>query len=110
LRNDAGSYADRGNSLAVVAVSKDFERAGTQVGFTLSTDGIANLPSLTLIVMETYLYGFSGYYRHISQFQSSLTYNFPNSYFGMTASYKNGRDEDTAIFAQIWTVGLSAHY
>jgi len=110
LRGDFGSYANRGNTAAVVAVNEDFSRAGTQVGFALSSDGVPNVPSLTLIVSETYLYGFSGFYRNISQFQANLTYNFPNSYFGMTASYKNGRDEDTAVLAQIWTVGLSAHY
>jgi hypothetical protein len=110
LRADFGSYTNRGNTPAVVAVNKDFDRAGTQVGFTLSSDGVPNVPSLTLIVSETYLYGFSGFYRNLSQFQTSLTYNFPNSYLGFTASYKNGRDEDTAVFAQIWTVGVSAHY
>lgn len=110
LRGDLGSYTNRGNTPAVVAVNRDFDRAGTQVGFALSSDGVATLPSLTLIVSETYLYGFSGYYRSLSQFQTSLTYNLPNSFLGFTASYKNGRDEDTAVFAQIWTVGLSAHY
>lgn len=110
LRSDTGTYANRGNTPAVVAVNEDFERAGAQVGFALSTDGVANLPSVTLIVTETYLYGFSGFYRHLDLFQSSLTYNITNSYVGLTASYKHGRDEDTAVSSQIWLIGLSGHY
>lgn len=110
LRSDTGSYTNRGNTPAVVAVNQDFERARTQVGFTLSTDGIANLPSFTLILTETYLYGFSGFYRNLDLFQATLTYYFVNTYTGLTASYKHGRDEDTAVAAQVWTIGLSAHY
>jgi hypothetical protein len=26
------------------------------------------------------------------------------------ANYKHGRDEDTAVAAQVWTIGLSAHF
>jgi len=110
LRDDVGGYPYRGTPSSVAAMNQNFERAGTQVGFTLSTDGVANMPSLTWIILETYVYGFAGFYRNINQFQTSLTYNFPNSYFGLTASYTNGRNEDTAIFAQTWTIGLSAHY
>jgi hypothetical protein len=110
LRNDYGSYPNRGNTPSVAAINKDFERAGVQVGFALTTDGVANVPSLTLIVTETYLHGFSGYYRSLDLFQASLTYNIINNYVGVTASYKKGRDEDTAIASQVWTIGLSAHY
>jgi hypothetical protein len=110
LRSDTGNYANRGNTPAVAALNRDFERAGAQVGFTLTTDGVPNVPSLTLIVTETYLYGFSGFFRHMDLFQSSLTYNFTNSYVGLTASYKHGRDEDTAVTSQAWTIGLSGHY
>jgi hypothetical protein len=110
LRSDSGSYSNRGNTPAIVATNRDFERAGAQIGFTLTTDGVANVPSLTLIVTETYLYGFSGYYRTMDLFQASLTYNIINTYVGLTANYKKGRDEDTAVASQVWTVGLSAHY
>jgi hypothetical protein len=110
LRSDAGSYSNRGNTPAVVAVNQDYERVGTQVGVTLSTDASAGMPSFTWIATETYLYGVSGFYRHLDLFQTSLTYNFPNSYLGLTASYKHGRDEDTAVASQIYTLGLSAHY
>jgi len=110
LRSDSGTYTNRGNTPAVVAVNTDFERAGAQVGAVFSTDGIANLPSLTLIATETYLYGFTGFYRHMDVFQSSLTYNLTNSYVDLTASYKHGRDEDTAVAAQAWLIGLSGHF
>jgi hypothetical protein len=109
LRNDTGSYLFRGNTASIAATNETYERAGTQFGLSVSTDG-TNLPSLTFTAMETYLYGFSGYYRHIDQFLSTLTYNFPNSYFGITTSYKSGRDEDTAVSARVWTIGLSAKY
>jgi hypothetical protein len=110
LRNDLGSYSNRGNTPAVVAANQNFERAGAQIGFSLSTDGVPNVPALTLIILSNFIYGFTGYYRTIDQFQASLTYNFPNSFLGLTASYKNGRDEDTAVEARIWMVGLSGHY
>ena len=110
LRGDYGNYSNRGNTPAAVAVNRDFARAGAQVGFVLTTDGVANVPSLTLIVTETYLHGFSGYYKSMDLFQASLTYNIINNYVGVTANYKKGRDEDTAVAAQVWTIGLSAHY
>jgi len=110
LRGDFGSYANRGNTPAIIATNQDFARAGAQVGFTLTTDGVPNVPSLTLIVTETYLHGFSGYYKSMDLFQASLTYNIINTYVGLTANYKKGRDEDTAIAAQVWTLGLSARF
>jgi hypothetical protein len=40
-----------------------------------------------------------------------LTWNVDKKkYLGVTASYKHGRDEDTAVAAQIWTIGLTAKY
>ena len=110
LRGDFGSYSNRGSTPAVIATNQDFARGGTQVGFTLTTDGVANVPSLTLIVTETYLRGFSGFYRSMDLFQASLTYNVINNFVGITANYKKGRDEDTAVQAQVWTIGLSARY
>jgi hypothetical protein len=110
LRGDFGSFTNRGNTPAVVATNRDFARAGAQIGFALTTDGVPNVPSLTLIVTETYLHGFSGYYRSMDLFQASLTYNIVNNYVGITASYKKGRDEDTAVMSEVWTLGLSAHY
>ena len=60
---------------------------------------------------QTLLYGFAGSLRNLNLFESSLTYNFEsNNYLGMTASYKNGYDEDTAIRVQTWTVGFTARY
>jgi hypothetical protein len=107
LRNDAGIYTNRGDKPTIVAQNKDFDRAGTRVGVAITTD---NFPSLTLNVTETALYGFAGYYRTLNMFQASLTYNLVNSYFGITASYQHGRDEDTAVASQTWTVGLSGRY
>jgi len=110
LRSDTGAYSNRGNTPAVASVNQDFERAGTQIGFVLLTDASGSLPSFTWITTETYLYGIYGFYRHLELFQTSLTYTFPNSYLGLTASYKHGSDEDTAVASQIYTLGLSAHY
>jgi hypothetical protein len=107
VRNDYGAYTDRGLTAAIVQTNRDFERAGARIGIALTSD---NFPSLTLLVSELYLYGFSGYYRSIDLFQASLTYNFVNSYLGLTASYKKGRDEDTAVASQTWMVGLTGRY
>jgi hypothetical protein len=109
LRNDSGSYTNRGNTPAVIAVNKDFDRMGTRVGLTLTTDPA--FPSFTVTVAETYLYGLVGYYKSLDLFESSITYNFEsNNYLGITASYKKGRDEDTAVSAKTWTLGLTARY
>ncbi len=109
LRNDSGAYTNRGDTPAIVAVNKNFDRAGTRVGLALTND--PTFPSLTLLVAENYLYGIAGYYRNVSSFQTSLTYNLDsNNYFGLTAAYQNGRDEDTAVASHTYTVGLTVRY
>jgi hypothetical protein len=107
VRNDSGIYTRRGNTPATALSDVDFDRAGFRTGLVLGTD---NFPSLTLSLTETYLYGIAGFYRGIEVQQAQLTYNIVNSYFGLTASYKHGRDEDTAVASQIWTVGLTGRY
>ena len=81
-----------------------------QIGFALTTDGMPAWPSMSLVVTETYVHGFSGFYRTVDQQQATFTYNVANSFLGLTAAYKHGRDEDTAVNTQAWQVGLSAHY
>jgi hypothetical protein len=107
LRADIGQYADRGNDPVQKLLNQSYSRAGTHFGFALMTDPTA--PSFTLTVAETYLYGFSGSVRNLDLFATQLTYNI-NKYVGLTASYSKGRNEDTALRAQTWTVGLSAKY
>jgi hypothetical protein len=109
LRNDSGAYTQRADTAAIAGTDKDFDRAGTRVGLSLTTD--PNFPSLTLTVVEIYLYGLAGYYRDVSSFQASLTYNFEsNNYLGVTASYQNGRDEDTAVASHSYSLGLTLRY
>ena len=88
-------------------LNKDFVRSGTRVGLALTTD--PNTPSFTLILAETWLYGFAGTVRNLSIFDASLTYNF-NKYVGLTGSYRNGIDEDTAVRVETWLVGLSGRF
>jgi len=109
LRNDSGAYTNRGNTPAIIATNKDFDRVGSRFGLAFTTD--PSFPSLTLTVTETYLYGLAGYYRTLDLLETSLTYNLEsNNYFGITASYKHGRDEDTAVASKTWTLGLTARY
>ena len=110
VRSDSGNYLDRGNMPVPFIANQNFERAGGQIGFALTTDAMPAWPSMSLVVTETYVHGFSGFYRAISQQQANFTYNVANSFLGLTATYKHGRDEDTAVNAQSWQVGLSAHY
>ncbi len=110
LRNDSGDYLNRGNMPVPFIANQNFERAGGQIGFALTTDGMPAWPSMSFVVTETYVRGFSGFYRTVDQQQATFTYNVANSFLGLTASYKHGRDEDTAVNAQSWQVGLSAHY
>jgi hypothetical protein len=107
LRLDAGAYANRGNDPVQSLLNKDYLRSGTRVGLAFTTD--PNLPSITLVLAHTYLYGISGTVRNLSISEASLTYNF-NKYVGLTGSYRNGIDEDTAIRVETWMVGLSGRF
>jgi hypothetical protein len=107
LRLDAGTYANRGNDPVQSLLNKDYVRSGTRVGLAFTTD--PNLPSFTLVLAQTYLYGLSGSVRNLSISEASLTYNF-NKYVGLTGSYRNGIDEDTAIRVETWMVGLSGRF
>jgi len=109
LRSDSGDYPARGNVPVAFIANQNFERAGGQIGFALTTDGMPAWPSMSLIVTETFMHGFSGFYRTVEQQQATFIYNVPNSFLGLTATYKHGRDQDTAVNAQAWLVGLSAH-
>jgi len=110
LRSDSGDYLDRGNMPVMFISNRNFERAGGQIGFALTTDGLPTWPSMSLVVTETYVHGFSGFYRTVDQQAATFTYNVGNTFLGLTAAYKHGRDEDTGVNAQSWQVGLSAHY
>ena len=107
IRNDAGTYTNRGNTLAIVRANQDFDRIGSRFGVVLTTD---NFPAITFSLTETAMYGVSGFYRSVEQTQASLTYKLVSDYLGLTATYKRGRDLDTAVGAQIWTLGLTARY
>jgi hypothetical protein len=108
-RVDAGAYRNRGNDPVQSLLNKDFLRAGSRFGFALTSD--IGTSSVTLVVAETCLYGFYGTVRNLSVFDASLTYSLdPKKYFGLTAAYRNGIDEDTAIRVETWTVGLSAKF
>jgi len=106
LRNDYGDYIYRGNNRSLFPQYVSFERVGTRAGFSLTTD---TMPSLTLTIAETYMYGAMGSVRNLNLFEASLTDNI-NDYIGLTAKYTSGRDIDTALPTRTWTVGLSARY
>ena len=110
LRSDSGSYQNRGNTPAVMAVNQDFERAGAQLGFTLTTDRSRERAVSDTNCHRDLSLRISGFYRNIDLLQASLTYNIINNYVGLTGTYKHGRDKDTAVAAQVWTIGLSAHF
>jgi hypothetical protein len=107
LRLDAGVYANRGNDPVQSLLNRDFVRSGSRFGLAFTTD--PNTPSFTLILAETCLYGFAGTVRNLNIFDASLTYNF-NKYVGLTGTYRNGIDEDTAIRTETWMVGLSGRF
>lgn len=109
LRNDSGIYTQRADTAAIAATDKDFDRIGGRFGLSLTN--APSFPSLTLTVAEVYLYGAAGHYRNVNQFQSMLTYNLEsNNYVGLTFSYQNGRDEDTAVASHTYTAGLTIKY
>ena len=109
LRNDSEIYTQRADTAKIAATDKDFDRIGSRFGLSLTTT--AGYPSFTLTVAELYLYSVVGYYRNVNQFQSTLTYNLEqNNYVGLSVSYQNGRDEDTAVASHSYTAGLTIRY
>jgi hypothetical protein len=57
----------------------------------------------------TYHWAYEAYSgRQLDWFQSSLTYNLTDDgYVGLTGTYQRGHDEDTGIFKDVYTVGLT---
>jgi hypothetical protein len=108
LRTDLGTYTQRGDAPYNLQ-NQDFARFGTKTGFAISATP-ANLPTFTLTVAETYLYGVTGSLRNLTLFETALTMSLdPHSYYGVTLGYTNGFNEDTAVRSQTWTFGFSAH-
>jgi len=110
IRSDIGRYTDRGNDPVQRLLNNDYGRVGSRFGVVFMTDPTA--PSFTLNVAETLMYGWQGSVRNLDLFETSLTYN-PDpktNYIGLTASYRKGRDEDTALRVQTWLIGLSGKY
>jgi hypothetical protein len=57
----------------------------------------------------TYHWAYEAYSgRQLDWFQSSLTYNLDDDgYIGLTGTYQRGHDEDTGVFKDVYTVGLT---
>jgi hypothetical protein len=109
LRFDSGTYTNRGNNPTTIRQHTSFNRGGSMFGFALSTPALG--PYVTLNVTETLLDGFVGQVPYISLFQAALTYYFDSTgNIGLTFQYKNGQDEDTAEYAQTYTIGLAAKF
>jgi hypothetical protein len=109
LRFNSGTYTNKGNDPNTIPQHQSFARGGSKFGFAFSTPALG--PYLTLNVTETLLQGFAGQAHYISLFQAALSYYFDSTgNLGLTAQYKNGRDEDTAEYAQTYTIGLAAKF
>lgn len=109
VRADLGFYPDRGIA-PYISQNKDFQRFGSKFGFALTATPSV-LPTFTLSVTETALYGASGAYRNLSYFDSLLSIYFdPKHYFSANLEYTNGRDENTYVNAQSYKIGLGAKF
>jgi hypothetical protein len=109
LRFDAGRYTNKGNDPTTIPQHVSFERGGSMFGFAVSTPALG--PYVTLKVTETLLDGFAGAVPYISLFQTALSYYLDSTgNVAVTASYTNGRDEDTAEYSQTYTIGFSAKF
>lgn len=109
LRYELGVYTDKGTDPKTAITHRSFDRAGSKLGISLATP--ADGPHVVLSVTETLLFGFAGDVKVLSLFETVLTYYFDSSSnFGVTLSYKIGRDVDTAEKTQSWTAGLSAKF
>jgi hypothetical protein len=92
VRFDSGTYTEKGNDPTTNSQHKSFDRGGSMFGFAVSTPALG--PYFTLNVTETLLRGFAGQVSYISLFQASVSYWFDSTgNIGVTAQYKNGRDD-----------------
>lgn len=109
VRFDSGTYTNKGDIPTTIPQHRSFNRGGSMFGFAVSTPALG--PYFTLNVTETLLEGFSGQVPYISLFQAAVSYYFDSTgNVGVTVQYKNGRDEDTAEYAQTYTIGLAAKF
>jgi len=109
LRNDLGFYEDRGNP-AYIAHNKNFDRVGSRFGYAFIATP-SSLPTFSLSVTETALYGTYGSYRNLSYFDSLLQIYFDTKkYFSATLEYTNGRDENTYVITHDYKAGLAGHF
>jgi hypothetical protein len=109
VRANIGEYAKKSTDPTVAVGQSSFERAGTKFGFSFSTN--SKTAHAVLTVTETLLYGFAGPVKHLSFFDSTLSFYFDaTSNFALTLSYTNGRDEDTAEDVRTYKAGLSAKF
>jgi hypothetical protein len=110
LRFNSGTYTNKGNDPMTAVQHISYARGGSNFGFAIATPSALG-PYATLNVTETLLDGFAGQVHYISLFQATLAYYFDSTgNVGVSAQYKNGRDEDTAEYAQTYTIGLSAKF
>ena len=109
VRADLGHYEDRGLP-AFLAQNQNYERFGSKFGYAFIGNP-TNLPSFSLSVTETALYGANGGPRNLSYFDSLLQIYFdPKKYFSASLEYINGRDENTYVLSHQYKAGLAAHY
>ncbi|TDR46784.1 hypothetical protein DFR29_103320 [Tahibacter aquaticus] len=107
VRFNHGNYTDRG--LLKPEESRDYERLGGQVGFSMSGGG-ENYP-WTWTTKETWFYALSGPYRSIGQFSSVFSYTFDKAKLvGIDLSYTTGRDGITGENEKLWRAALGFRY
>jgi hypothetical protein len=109
-RNDVGYYGNRGTP-TYVSQNANFERFGSKFGYAFIATPTSSLPTFTLSLTETYLYGATGAFRTLSYFDALLNiYLDAKHYFSVTLEYTNGRDENTYVESQIYKAGFAGHF
>lgn len=89
--------------------SGDFDRIGGVVGFEL--DHASSVLPWSWTVTESYLRGWNGNPRNLSQLKSVLSISWDDKkLFGIDFTYTNGRDPDTTEKDHAWKISLGFKY
>lgn len=107
LRFDKGWFTARGRVKENLPLNEDFTRLGGMVGLALEANWIPGQP-VDLFAQYIDFVPIQGFKKSLGYFQTQGTwYIADQKAVGITASYENGRRQDTAQRYEAWTISLT---
>jgi hypothetical protein len=105
-----GDVFEKSND-ATLAMTDTFTQGGGQVGTTFFADPSSSLNGFSIPINYTYLYGFSGQYSAIPNFQAGINYAFPpDKTINVGLSVVSGRDLDTFEKQRLYKLSFGVKY